>query len=36
MFVFTGAMLNDGTVLLEEGLEIEGVYWESDDRLRNF
>jgi hypothetical protein len=31
--MFAGALLNDGTVLLEDGMEVEGVYWESDDRL---
>lgn len=25
-------MLDDGTVLLEDGMEVDGVYWESDDR----
>jgi hypothetical protein len=31
--MFAGALLNDGTVLLEDGMEVEGVYWESDDRF---
>ncbi len=29
---FIGAMFNDGTILLVDGLEVNGIFWESDDR----
>ena len=28
-----GALLETGNVLLNDGIEIEGIFWESEDRI---